>query len=1338
MRKIIPTILIAGALLMAAKDSHAQNHGIPPVREDHGITLFYTTDTPVEDLTGLKFPEVYGGELIIFWHEFEPEDGVFDWSRMDRDFETWHAAGKKLDIRLATAHVSPIYTPQWVFENHQVRRVGRGIFEDFENDSFRFNMGESATLTDDPDLVFSGNRALLIDNRLSNEVVFLEQNSSILHRDTQYSVQWDMLPIENGICFLEMISEENRVLERHRITAGGAGWNVVGTELNLGPQPGQRMRLVAPPNARFAIDNLNIIRTSPTTRFRKTDLQQGEIQDWEVVESDGPFSTETFTKVLQNSPGHFPLRLGDGLQLRFTLSSGTEGELRVIVRSSLDPTEILYDRIQAIEPGKGSSLFYHIVSVLPHDHFQLEVLYRGGGDFHLETAAWRNWTDRVTVFPDYFSDDFNRLWRRAVSAFADRYRDHPALGIVSVGGFGRWEEVMLDEDVYGALDDQWLSRGFTQEKFLQQVVDSMDLYRELLPDARLRICLAYGLRMVNDVDWVYRRTAQAAVERGIGLKQNGLSEKYDTWDSNTNTSYLYHYYRHHEGISLTHETGGQIFRNSAEAHGYPLSLLNRTTANFTEYLFLYFNDIHGRHIRKYFQTFLEHARLTTTTTFHTWLGDMSQVHEHRSDPVATQNSWHGLRQFDGPGHTPIKTRVDGEKVLKTNASNTRIVLDVDDRFQYGGMLGTELSVDYYDHPEGPFHVQVFDQTTRKWRALGTVMRTGGKDFKRAFFFDTTWNNSPRHGGEDDHADLIIKEPTGTAPLSLRNVEMQFIAPGDWRMDVHGNPGKPHRGVLGQPSLTHDVIIPPGHPLPHAVSITLYVPTIDRSVVIGRVYKVDGQGRRESLLTEKEFYIPADKDTLFLPFVPTRNLSKIRVELRTLEGDSGWYVTEDGTPPITLHSFEENRSEAIIGEYTDLPQGQERTGIIATDRPIQAMVLHFGETSPDYHLNLVIQRELPGSGWSAPLIRLENHLLRGADTLHLPLVPQTAGRFRVKVSTHWGTGSIATQTDGSISATLVGLHQRQTPRPPRITPVANITREYLYPTDFEIVSGLERVHDNTEEALRVVDFDPSLEIKTDLIASNRQFIHLYLKNDSGSNMARVQWAGEDGLYEPGNYFHLPLVPNDSYVRQYTFPIGLDENWKGKIGRIMLKPVIGSTRHGFVSIEKLEISEVNVHTDLVFTRPLDHLVPERDVRSLERTSQGLLVTLDAPRPVLRVPLQDFNLETCDDFGGEVMILRLRNMTTSTEMQLLWHVPDQQFMNPGRAFEKGVARYRSATVPITPNDGGIREYRFRLSELPGWSGHIVALAIVPVLNGEPGDQVLIESLQIVDSSALSDSVH
>ncbi|MGF1571957.1 MAG: hypothetical protein ACFCU1_02690 [Sumerlaeia bacterium] len=143
---------------------------------------------------------------------------------------------------------------------------------------------------------------------------------------------------------------------------------------------------------------------------------------------------------------------------------------------------------------------------------------------------------------------------------------------------------------------------------------------------------------------MYREIANAAKEYNIGLKQNGFGERYDTWDSNTNTSYLFKRFQGNGSISLTHETGGQIYRDTIGAMGHPISILNRALLNHVDYLFLYNPDLLGRHIRPYFNTFSQQMGNALITNFYCHLGDYSIINEHSPTPVEYKNKWLGIRQ----------------------------------------------------------------------------------------------------------------------------------------------------------------------------------------------------------------------------------------------------------------------------------------------------------------------------------------------------------------------------------------------------------------------------------------------------------------------------------------------------------------------------------------------------------------------------------------------------------------------------------------------------------------------------------------------------------------------
>ena len=137
--------------------------------------------------------------------------------------------------------------------------------------------------------------------------------------------------------------------------------------------------------------------------------------------------------------------------------------------------------------------------------------------------------------------------------------------------------------------------------------------------------------------------AQAAVARGIGLKQNGLSEKWDMWDDNTSASYLWNRYRYTPGVTLTLETGGQISRPGAGG-GHPISFLNRGMIDGADFLFLYGSDIVARPVHQYLRWLTEQMGRPLTSRFYCRLGDTSLRYDHSPVPLeyrqaGSKNGW---------------------------------------------------------------------------------------------------------------------------------------------------------------------------------------------------------------------------------------------------------------------------------------------------------------------------------------------------------------------------------------------------------------------------------------------------------------------------------------------------------------------------------------------------------------------------------------------------------------------------------------------------------------------------------------------------------------------------
>ena len=98
-----------------------------------GIIHFYEPkphDRPWQDTHD---PLVVGGEAIFWWADLEPHEGVFNWSRVDKEIARWQSKGKRLDLRLGTAHNAPNISPAWLFDRYHIRRIGRGQWCDFED-----------------------------------------------------------------------------------------------------------------------------------------------------------------------------------------------------------------------------------------------------------------------------------------------------------------------------------------------------------------------------------------------------------------------------------------------------------------------------------------------------------------------------------------------------------------------------------------------------------------------------------------------------------------------------------------------------------------------------------------------------------------------------------------------------------------------------------------------------------------------------------------------------------------------------------------------------------------------------------------------------------------------------------------------------------------------------------------------------------------------------------------------------------------------------------------------------------------------------------------------------
>ena len=79
----------------------------------------------------------------------------------------------------------------------------------------------------------------------------------------------------------------------------------------------------------------------------------------------------------------------------------------------------------------------------------------------------------------------------------------------------------------------------------------------------------------------------------------------------------------------------------------------------------------------------------------------------------------------------------------------------------------------------------------------------------------------------------------------------------------------------------------------------------------------------------------------------------------------------------------------------------------------------------------------------------------------------------------------------------------------------------------------------------------------------------LRNGTSAGLARVFWAGADESFDPARSAWIPLVANDSELREYHCALGLEASWRGKIARLRIEPATGITERGTLDLGQIRL-------------------------------------------------------------------------------------------------------------------------------------------------------------------------
>ena len=1152
-------------------------YGVDVGASRNGIIHFYEPKDWRQPPTSGRDPAITGAEAIFWWGDIERQEGVFDWSQVNLELAAWQQGGKPLDLRLATAHNSPFIAPQWLFDRHQVRHIGRGHWTDFENDSGDYLPGPDGGRTDDQALVVAGKFSLATLTTNAGSKILCQLNPEIpLEPGAEISIGLDYRAAQTMTGWVEITSDSAHLTNRMSFTVIPGQPASQNFRVTIPAAEDCRIRFGCDGPGALAIDNLNLIRLAADPKTHATDFESAPM-DWELsgaatithapaqtIFGHGSLLLAGDSATIANREPHFAIERGEGYAFDFNFKALTAVTLRYRLVSRDEPGKPLDEKTLAFSAGESGHRRFYFPTFVWREHCRVEFTVEGAGQLVLDDLQWTRWSDRVTCFPDYFNPVFQEKWERFITAFAKRYSENPAVGTISVGGFGRWEEVILDDDAYGGLDAQWLARGYTPEKYLDRITDCLELYHRLLPHKPLRICLAYGLHNQNHRDWLYRRVAQAAVARGIGLKQNGWSEKWDNWDDNTSASYLWNRYRFTPGITLTLETGGQISRPGPGA-GHPISFLNRGLIDGTDVLSLYGSDLAARRVHEQLRYANEQLGRPLFTKFYCRLGDTSLTYDHTSTPMEYRNLWLGLRQFQDASAEVIYTNRLGEMCAATSPGNPKIIFDVDDRAQYHGMFGVVVSVKFLDAGRDTFHVNVFNQSTHAWQTLGTVNKTDSGAWKTVAFAASEWCRSARDTGEDVHADLVIDD-AGDGCETIADVELQFVPAREWerRPLAAAEPGTQFSVVTNV--LSQEIKIPRGEPV-FGIAIPLWSGSVAANSVRGRVYAVTVAG--EKLICEKNYTLPATGDWFEMPVVPEPDCASYRVELSQPTGVIGWQRAAAGALAYRAWSY----AEPTGTDAVKLGAGENTFSV---REPFFGLRFNISDSNSEVRCRL--RRELPGNGWSAPIGEQTATLRSSAPTV-MYFEPQTAGRYQLEIVSD--TGAI------SNAATITPLLLVR--REPTLSalPFAKPGGKLLFqPAEtpravLKLDAGLTAAG-RTADVLNLEGLSPAagFEFKTSaaLTAQPGQVLAMQLRNQTDAGFARIFWASDGAEFSPDRSVLVPLVQNDAELREYHCTLDLNPTWRGQISRWRIEPASGLAANGVIGL-----GVIRVLNDAAFVPP-----------------------------------------------------------------------------------------------------------------------------------------------------------
>lgn len=594
---------------------------------------------------------------------------------------------------------------------------------------------------------------------------------------------------------------------------------------------------------------------------------------------------------------------------------------KAVFESKSHPNQkVQYDFL--VKPGE-KSLFTKVLSLADfHDYsWTLEAHNISECSIDNVNIIEASNSRRVRVgFPNYFSANFKQTYQHFIEEVAKRYNNNATVEAVVIGGIGRWEEMLLnaneegDAIVQASIYRQWRAYGYSDVNYLKNVVEwSMDLSKSRMPKKEHILQISPMNNGYENEDFIYRRAAAMAVAKGISIKQNGMSEKFDTWTSVSDPAYIMNRYRHNTAVKTYYETAAQIFNNGYQAMGHPVSLFNRVAIDGVKNLYLYKSDILEPNIQKYFHYFDSISQLANMK-YYSNLGEYKLYNRkkrffHLKDTISYQNVWCGIRQYNNNGAS-INNVVDSVqhfKAIKTSCSQPKILFDIDDRGMYNGMSNPILTIQYLDAGNDKFNVTVLNRMNGVLENVSVIQKNNSGALKLVSILLAhkldAWDN-----WKEEKPEIIIDD-NGDGDEIIYKTQLDFVALHAFKTKIiNQRKATYHTALLTNKSdeISRKINLNTKEPIAKVEIAYCDSDFATKTDIMASVYF--SKNGNEILTSKKQYYIGGDGESIVLPIAENILPKMIKIKLHNAVGKVGCYLDSNNEMAYKLFSFENKESK----------------------------------------------------------------------------------------------------------------------------------------------------------------------------------------------------------------------------------------------------------------------------------------------------------------------------------------------------------------------------------------------------------------------------------------------